>query len=1260
MVNEFNGKVLGEEQADILKRFSRVFEQAYIRFLDLKKAEAQAREAQIQLCLERVRARAMAMHASEELAETAALLFKQVEELGIPLWSSGFQIWNEDDISTTAWMSTPEGGIQAPFRLPHTEDPFFREILDARERGKDFLVFESSGASLEETYRYMHTLLGVREMLGDIEASGFTLPTFQVTHCGFFPHGYLMFITRELYPEAADIFGRFTHAFEQTYTRFLDLKKAEAQAREAQIEAALERVRSRAMAMHKADELVEVTLLLRKEMGRLGVEELETSSIYIHDETTGKTECWYSIQDRNDEQNLISDHMTIDLQDTWVGRQMQAFYRSGDLQTSIVMQGANRTEWITYCAEQSDLFSAEEFYGAEIPERTYHLYRFDNGYMGAAAPGEISAESWDLLKRATAVFSLAYTRFNDLRKAEAQAREARIEAALERVRSRAMAMQESADLLDIVVRMRAEFVALGHEAHYFWHMRWLPDRYEKAMTSGDGARIGMVMELPRHIHGDIPLLAEWEKSDAPTVVYAMDADAAVDYVHKMITLGDFEQVDPSAPTLEDVRHIGGLTFIMARTTHGEIGYSLPGVVPDVPEADLATLVRFAGAFDLAYRRFEDLKLKEQQYREAEIELALERVRARTMAMQRSEDLADLSFELVKQVQALGVATWFCAFNIYDEDGKGSLEWGSNGEGVFPLYRTPREGIFLRYYEAGQRGETLLVHEIGEDECPAHYAYLCTLPGVGEQLLKMKDAGIPFPTSQIDHVAYFKYGYLIFITYEPVPESHDIFKRFARVFEQTYTRFLDLQRAEAQAREAVRQASLDRVRAEIASMRTTADLDRITPLLWRELTTLGVPFIRCGVFIADEAARHFRTHLGRPDGAALAAFDLPFDSAPTTRALAEHWRAAKVYREQWDRAQFVDWMRSMAEQGILDDAAYPGAEDPPEALALLFAPFAQGMLYVGSPAPLSDDDVAVVRSLAEAFAVAYARYEDFRKLEAAKRTVEAAYDELNEAKDRLVQSEKLASLGALTAGIAHEIKNPLNFINNFAELNEELADEVAEALDAGDLDEVRAILDDVRQNAAIIKQHGKRADGIVRSMMQHARSGEGRHEPVDVNAFVEEYLNLAYHGQRARVPGFNAELVTELGDDVGTVEMVPQEMGRVLINLLGNAFDAVCEYAASQNGQYAPKVTVTTRRENGQVAIRVADNGPGIPDEVKAKIFEPFFTTKPTGSGTGLGLSLSHDIVTQGHGGTLTVESAPGQGATFVVRFPSHMVPVPPH
>ncbi len=272
----------------------------------------------------------------------------------------------------------------------------------------------------------------------------------------------------------------------------------------------------------------------------------------------------------------------------------------------------------------------------------------------------------------------------------------------------------------------------------------------------------------------------------------------------------------------------------------------------------------------------------------------------------------------------------------------------------------------------------------------------------------------------------------------------------------------------------------------------------------------------------------------------------------------------------------------------------------------------------------------------------------RELEQA-REIEKAYTQLKSTQAQLVQQEKMASLGALTAGIAHEIKNPLNFINNFAEVNEELADELQDALANGE--SVEDIIADLKQNAAVIAQHGKRADGIVKSMMAHAREGKGEREVVNLNALIDEHVELAYHGKRAQVPEFKVEIERVYDDSIGKVEIVPQDIGRVILNLVGNAFDAVLERAAGSKGQYEPVVHVSSCKKAECIEIRVTDNGPGMNEAVKAKVFEPFFTTKPTGSGTGLGLSLSYDIITQGHGGTLTVESDEGEGAAFVITLP---------
>jgi signal transduction histidine kinase len=278
----------------------------------------------------------------------------------------------------------------------------------------------------------------------------------------------------------------------------------------------------------------------------------------------------------------------------------------------------------------------------------------------------------------------------------------------------------------------------------------------------------------------------------------------------------------------------------------------------------------------------------------------------------------------------------------------------------------------------------------------------------------------------------------------------------------------------------------------------------------------------------------------------------------------------------------------------------------------------------------------------------------RELEQA-REIETAYNQLREAKDRLVQQEKLASLGQLTAGIAHEIKNPLNFVTNFASINSELADELEEDL-AGHPDvlaEVKDLLADLRKNATVIAQHGQRADSIVRSMMQHASGGSSQKEPIDINAVIREFVGLAYHGMRAREPDFNCSIEQDLAEEVGEVPVVSQDFGRVLVNLLGNAFDALYEKQQKVGGEFAPEVRVATRNLGEEIEIRISDNGDGIPEDVRKRIFEPFFTTKPTGSGTGLGLSLSHEIITKGHSGSLGLDDTNGGGATFVIKLPRH-------
>jgi two-component system, NtrC family, sensor kinase len=274
----------------------------------------------------------------------------------------------------------------------------------------------------------------------------------------------------------------------------------------------------------------------------------------------------------------------------------------------------------------------------------------------------------------------------------------------------------------------------------------------------------------------------------------------------------------------------------------------------------------------------------------------------------------------------------------------------------------------------------------------------------------------------------------------------------------------------------------------------------------------------------------------------------------------------------------------------------------------------------------------------------------RETDIQKQKTEETLMELKSTQSQLIQSEKMASLGELTAGIAHEIQNPLNFVNNFSEVNKELVDELETELKNNNNEEAILIAKDIRENEEKINHHGKRADAIVKNMLQHSRQTKGVKEPTDINALADEYLRLSYHGMRAKDKTFNAEMKTDFDNSIGKINIIPQDIGRVLLNLYNNAFYAVNEKAKQQTAAYEPRISVSTKKIDNMVILTVKDNGNGIPQKVVDKIFQPFFTTKPTGEGTGLGLSLSYDIV-KAHGGELSVQTKESEGATFIIQLP---------
>ncbi len=1221
-----------------------------------KELDRKNRELEIEAALERVRTVAMSMQKPNDLLKICEVSFREFVKLGFT--SIRNVIIHVPDDKKTFFMdydySDSMGGeiTKIDYGSHPIVDEYMEKINSAKDAYFEVLITEDQ----LKGWREFRKRTGQYDDPRLDEAKALYYYLFSI---GIGDIGISTF--KPIDESQKNILKRFRNVFDLAYRRYTDITRAETQAREANIEASLEIVRSLALGMHKSEEVGNVTDRLFEELNKI-ISKVIGCSVVVIDEEKDRWETWRARTKMAVKPfEIVSYKSSIEAMKNNIPEWFPEFYAGlGSKNSRLVkeMSGERRIHLLNSMAEQYAYSDKERARLLNItPEKfTAHFLFFKLGYLAVITEERLSEENLAVSKRFVEVFDFAYTRFVDIKRAEAQTREAEIQLALERVRARTMAMHKSDELAEVAAIVFKQLTDLGIQHFASGFSIFDKDKQSARMWLSYQDDI-TPKPFPVDFNASQILKRVYNAWNEGKPFYLNQASGKeyiqhIEFLKRVFGKRVSQFLASTKKKFTDTGKEMPDEMVMHHTFFAYGSLILTNITP-IKEQHI--LNRFAKVFEQTYTRFLDLQKAEAQAREAQIDGALERVRARSIGMHKSNELKDVVRLLYKEFRILVTDIDSVNIQLNLNSTKDIHFWASVEEDIYPeLYHLPYSGLpmFEKVNNAfNSPGDGFLDYLLNREEKDAFFREVFKIQPVPPKRVKM----IENAEGMVMMGCFHKHSGIDIVRYNLKrfsEEEKEIVKRFAAAFEQTYIRFLDLQKAEAQTREAVKQASLDRVRGEIASMRTAEDLNRITPLIWRELKTLEVPFIRCGVFIIDEDNAVTRIYLTTPEGKSLGVLNLPFNSNELTTNTVQYWRKKDVYKEHWDKQAFINWTKSMMELGQVQNAeTYQGSSTPPESLYLHFLPFAQGMLYVGNISPLTEEKLDLVKTLAEAFAIAYARYEDFKNLEEAKNKIEITLDELKAAQAQLVHSEKMASLGELTAGIAHEIKNPLNFVNNFSEISGELLDELDEELKNNNREEAADILKDLKQNLEKINQHGKRADSIIKGMLLHSRGTAGEKAPTDINDLLDQYVTLAYHGMRAQNKEFNITIEKNYDNTIGKINVVPQDICRVFLNLINNAcYAAFDKKKASGDDNFYPVLKVTTINMNDKVEIKIGDNGCGIPKGNLDKIFQPFFTTKPTGEGTGLGLSLSYDIITKVHGGTLAVKTEEGKGSEFIINL----------
>lgn len=1265
------------EEIEICNRFAIVFEQTYTRFLDLQKAEEQAREAQIEAALERVRSRAMAMHKTAELSDVVAKLYKEISTLEMSALGFDLILFKPDKDIIEYWSNPASLDSAKCYKVPRALHPFTERQWQEWEKEQARLVLVLKGQEKIEFDNAVFQETDFKEWPEEIKAEIIKQESVTFSHA-FMKYGFLVAIdNKPLSEKEFDILERFAKVFDQTYTRFLDLQKAEAQAREAQIEAALERVRAVSLAIHHTNQLQDVVNAISDQLDKLGLE-LDGTLISIRKENIG-TDLTSWVNTKLSKARYVS----------------MSYYR-GLLHTDLLNFVKNEKglyvekhptprviKWYKHLFKKPEWKERSDKFKQNLLSSITNYVRSSWGTQHAVltmlrlSGEDFTNEEHRILERFAKVFNQSYTRFLDIQKAEAQTKEAQIEAALETVRAASMAMHSSDGLPEVLSVMFNEFELFNSADEYRDIEIFIIDEHTGdaiAWTSDENFQ-NAVTSYPISFHITPGAKREYKKWKNTPLQQRKNLINNSFYEGKSWerVLSDFDKTEELQEIAMTFRKNGVTEWAThhAFFSHGMVALQQQTTLG---EDDQVILQRFAQVFEQSYTRFLDLQKAEKRAREAQIEAALERVRAAGMAMHQSSDLIDATNILFEQVSALGIEAVSGFITIVDADDD-SMTIYLRHEDLMgqptKVYGSDHEN-FRKEIDSWVAGDNFVKIRNPKKD------FIKSVKNIfGTKVRSRRDKDY-FYLLQVYH----KFGFLGLGMWDEAKEEHyEIYERCAQVFEQTYTRYIDIKKAEAQAREAQIEAALERVRARAMAMHNSNELAEAAELLYSEFYQLGVTPFACGYVINDNDKGEWKVWMTDSGQETFNNYwTLPFDADRHLASRYESWKNGASFHETVLEGDVnLEHHKVIAKYAPWKEATL---DNLPPKLVLSCANFKHGHLLIIQDEELNPEIKQTLIRFAQVFEQTYTRFLDLKTAEEQadlikqeKERLEKALSELKATQSQLIQSEKMASLGELTAGIAHEIQNPLNFVNNFSDVSGELIDEALEEIDT-DPAEAKDILADLKTNLEKINHHGKRADSIVKGMLQHSRASSGKKMPTDINTLCDEYVRLAYHGLRAKDKSFNADYELILDDQIGKISIIPQDMSRVLLNIITNAFQACHEFSLETNDTtYAPKVTCTTMlspsremsglssrgekaeaKKGGQITITISDNGPGIPDDIKEKIFQPFFTTKPTGQGTGLGLSLAYDIV-KAHGGELSVVSPPaGQagedrtGSVFTIRL----------